>query len=308
MFDLYLRTEWWFAATQLALAMFGMGVTLRLDDFLSVFRQPAAFLHGLVVQVLGIPLLAFALSAALAPPPGVAFGLVLVAAVPGGAMSNVLAYFARANVPLSIALTAVVTLGCLVTTPLALRLLAGDLVPPDFAMPVAAIALDIVVCLLLPLALGMAVGTRLRHHLREVLARRCIQASLAVVVLIAIGSAGAGRLSGDAVDPYALLVILLFALAAQQAGTLPGWAMGLSRADVGAIGVETTIRNTNLALLVKASLFPAVPGVPDPLGDGVLVTALLYGAVAAPLSVPLVLAHRWLARREARHNHDSSQA
>jgi BASS family bile acid:Na+ symporter len=295
-FDFYLRHEWWFAAVQLALAMFGMGATLRLDDFIAVFRQPKAFIAGFVIQVIGIPLLALAFNAAAAPPAGVAFGLILVAAMPGGAMSNVVTYFARSNVPLSIALTAVVTLTCMVTTPAVLRLLAGDLVRDDFAMPIGAIAFDIAVCLLVPLALGMMAGAPLRHHTRELVARWCIRGSLAVVLCIAIGSAGAGRLGGDALAGGNLLLIVLFAITVQQAGTLPAWALGLSRPDVGSIAIETSIRNTNLALLLKASLFPVAPGVADPMADGVLVTALLFGAFAAPLTIPLVLVHRWLAR------------
>jgi bile acid:Na+ symporter, BASS family len=296
MFELYIRHEWWFAAAQLSLAMFGMGATLRLDDFLAVFRQPRAFVIGFVIQVVGIPLTALAINLALAPPPGVAFGLILVAAMPGGAMSNVITYFARSNVPLSIALTAAVTLSCMVTTPIVLRLLAADFVPADFAMPIGAIALDIAVCLLVPLALGMIAGAPLRHHARELIARWCIRASLTVVVCIAIGSAGAGRLGGDALAAGPLLTILAFAFAAQQVGTLPAWALGLPRPDVGSIAIETSIRNTNLALLLKASLFPAAAGIADPMADGVLVTALLFGALAAPLTIPLVFVHRWLAK------------
>lgn len=307
MFDFYLRHEWWFAAVQLALAMFGMGATLRLDDFVGVFRQPRAFIAGFVIQVVGIPLLALAFTALLAPPPGVAFGLILVAAMPGGAMSNVVTYFARSNVPLSIALTAVVTLTCMVSTPAVLRLLGGELVRDDFAMPIGAIAFDIAFCLLLPLALGMMAGAPLRHHTRELVARWCIHASLTVVLCIAIGSAGAGRLGGDALAGSTLLTIMLFAIAVQQAGTLPAWGLGLARPDVGAIAVETAIRNTNLALLLKASLFPVTPGVADPMADGVLVTALLYGAFAAPLTIPLVLVHRWLARKRSATSHEEKR-
>jgi len=297
MFDLYLRHEWWFAAVQLALAMFGMGATLRLDDFVDVFRAPRSFLIGFVAQVAGIPLLAVGLNAWLDPAPGVAFGLILVAAMPGGAMSNVVTHFARGKVALSIALTAVVTLACMVTTPLALRLLAAEFVRADFAMPMGAIALDIAICLLVPLALGMAVGARLGSRARSALARWCIRGSMAVVVCIAIGSAGAGRLNLDAHSAGALLAIASFAVVVQLAGTLPGWLCGLSRADVAAISIETSIRNTNLALLLKASLFPVALGVADPMADGVLFTTLLYGGLAGPLTIPLVLVHRWLARK-----------
>jgi BASS family bile acid:Na+ symporter len=52
------------------------------------------------------------------------------------------------------------------------------------------------------------------------------------------------------------------------------------------------VRNTNLALMLKAALFPAVPGAPDPFGDGVLYIALMYGGLALPLIAPLVLLHR----------------
>jgi len=299
MFDLYVRGEWWFAAAQLSLAMFGMGATLRADDFIAVFRQPRAFAVGFVVQIVVIPLIALALDAALDPPPGIAFGIILVAAAPGGAMSNVFTYFAKSNVPLSIALTAVVTLTCMATTPLVLRLLAGDLVPPEFVMPVGAIAFDIAVCLLIPLALGMAAGAPLPTATRALIARWCIRGSLAVVVLIAVGSAGAGRLDVGAHGGGAILLVLLFAFLAQQAGTLAGVLLGLPRADIGAISIEAAIRNTNLALLLKASLFPAVAGVADPMADGVLFTALLFGGLSAPLIIPLILVHRRLARREA---------
>ena len=307
MFDAYVRHEWWFAATQLALAMLGMGATLRVADFVGVFRQPRAFLVGALVQVLGVPLLALAINATLAPPPGIAFGLVLVTAMPGGAMSNVATYFARGNVALSIALTGVITLTCMATTPLVLRLLAGDLVRSDFAMPVDAIAVDIAVCLLAPLVLGMAVGAALGTTVRRsAFARWCVRFSLTVVVAIAVGSAGAGRLDAGAHSATPMIAIVLLVVLSQLAGTLPGWLVGLPRADLAAIAIETTIRNTNLALLLKASLFPVVPGVADPLADGVLFTALLYGGAAAPLSIPLVLAHRRLARRQ-RHAPDDTR-
>ena len=300
MFELYVRHEWWFAALQLALAMLGMGATLGVDDFVGVFRQPRAFLIGALVQVLGTPLLALALNAALGLPAGIAFGLLLVAAMPGGAMSNVATYFAKGSVALSIALTAAITLGCLVTTPLVLRLFAADLVRADFVMPLGAIALDIAVCLLLPLLFGMAAGALLGSAARRgAMARWCIRLSIGVVILIAIGSAGAGRLEVGAHSLVPLAGITLLAVLCQVAGTLPGWLLGLHRAELAAIAIETSIRNTNLALLLKVSLFPVVPGVADPLADGVLFTALLYAGVAAPLSIPLVLVHRRVARKRA---------
>jgi BASS family bile acid:Na+ symporter len=68
------------------------------------------------------------------------------------------------------------------------------------------------------------------------------------------------------------------------------------------------VRNTNLALLLKATLFPAVVGVPDPIGDAVLFVALMYAGVAGPLTIPLIVLHRWRARREAPGAQASRQA
>ena len=297
MFEWYVSHEWWFAAIQLALAMLGMGATLSADDFVGVFRQPRAFVIGAVVQIVGTPLMALLLTVTLPLSPGIAFGLLLVAAMPGGAMSNVATYFARGNVALSIALTAVITLACIATTPLVLRLFAADFVPAAFAMPVAAIAFDIAVCLLLPLLFGMIAGAFLGTKARRgVMARWCIRLSVAVIVCIAIGAAGAGLLEIGAHSAIPLVAITCLALLCQLAGTAPGWLLGLPRSDLAAIAIENSIRNTNLALLLKASLFPVVVGVADPLADGVLFVALLYGGVAAPLSVPLVMVHRRLAR------------
>ncbi|MBX3024015.1 bile acid:sodium symporter [bacterium] len=296
MFELYVRHEWWFAAAQLALAMLGMGATLSAGDFLGVFRQPRAFAIGAAVQIAGTPLLALALTSMLPLPPGIAFGLLVVGVMPGGAMSNVATYFARGNVALSIALTAAITLACIATTPLALRLLAGELIPAGFSMPVAAIALDIAICLLIPLLLGMLVGQRLGSAARRgAMARWCIRLSFAVVACIAIGSAGAGRLDVGAHSALPLAAIAALAVLCQLAGTAPGWLLGLSRGDLAALAIENSIRNTNLALLLKVSLFPITPGVANPLADGVLFAALLYGGLAAPLAIPLILVHRRLA-------------
>ena len=84
--------------------------------------------------------------------PGIAVGLILVAAMPGGALSKFFAYFGRGNMALSISLTGVTTLLTLVTVPLMLQLLATRYISADdFTMPVADIMFDVAMCLLLPL-------------------------------------------------------------------------------------------------------------------------------------------------------------
>jgi len=291
MFDFYLRHEFVFAALQLAFAMLGMGAKLSVRDFLAVFREPRSFVLGMAIQWFAVPAIAVLVGRALDLSTGVATGLVLVAVVPGGTISNVVTYFARGNIALSIALTAVTTVACLVTTPLLLQLLAASSLPPSFAMPTGQIAFDIAVCLLAPLALGMVINAKL-PALRETISTRSIQVSVFIIALMIVGASGAGRV--DPMQQGASAILGLFALAAsvQVVALVITRAAGLSSADAVTVAIEVTVRNSNLALMLKAALFPAVPGVADPFGDGVLYIALMYGGLALPLIAPLCALHR----------------
>lgn len=293
MFDLYLSYEYYFAAAQLALAMLGMGATLRPADFADVFREGRSLLLGFAIQLVLVPVIAYLVALTLPVEPGIAVGLALVAAVPGGTMSNVITYLAWGNTALSISLTSAATLGCLVTTPIVLRALAASHLPVDFEMPAAQVAFDIGVCLLVPLAAGMVVGARL-PQIRKRFSNTCIVGSLIVILLMIIGSTGAGRIDPMAYGWVGPVAILGFAFLAQ------GAAIGLSRLarlsgpDRLAIGIEVTIRNTNLALLIKASLFPVTAGVADPVADGAFFVALLYGGFALPVAIPACVSNRRL--------------
>jgi bile acid:Na+ symporter, BASS family len=290
--ELFFRYEYSLAAAQLAFAMVGMGATLTVGDFGKVLRVPRGVTVGLAVQLLLIPGLAVAVSHLFALEAGLAVGLLLVAAVPGGSMSNVFTYFARGNLALSIVLTAVTTLACLVTTPIVLRLLMGRHLPAEVDMPEGQISFEIGFFLLGPLALGMLLGARLPAQ-RAIIARWGIRASVLCILLIAAGSIAADRVDAAGRGAGALLAMLAFAFAALQAGLWSSWLAGLPRPDRIAIGIETTIRNTNLGLLIKASLFPAVPGVDDPIANAVLFVVLLYGVFAFLVTLPALA---WLRR------------
>lgn len=288
--DLYLRYEYQVAALQLAFAMLGIGATLRPHELLDVVRFPKGMATGLTLQLVGMPLLAVALVHLLPLTPGVALGLALLAAVPGGTLSNLVTYYGRANVPLSVALTALTTVGCLVTTPLLVQLLIGAS-SAALAMPARQIASEIAYCLLGPLAVGMAVGARLDAS-RQRFASACVRLSFLMIFVMFIGSVSAGRVEVLSQGPAALVGLGAFAFGAQSIGLLGATAVGLPRADAVAIAMETTIRNTNLGLLLKASVFPARPGVPDPVADGVLFAVLLYGGFALLAGLPLARLHR----------------
>jgi BASS family bile acid:Na+ symporter len=296
-FSAYLTYEYYFAAAQLILAMLGMGATLRMADFADIVREPRAFAVGIFSQLVLVPLVAYLIALFFPLPPGIAFGLALVAAVPGGTMSNVVTYLALGNTALSIALTAFSTLGCLVTTPLVLGVLTAGSFAGGLEMPAGDIAFEIVFCLLLPLAAGMFAGTAL-PSLREAFTRWCIRGALLVILAMVAGAAGAGRIDPAAYGWQGPAAIVGFSIVIQQTSMLLSRGFRLPRRDHVAIGVEVTVRNTNLALLIKASLLPVAAGVADPIADGALFVALLYGGMAIFVVLPPCIVHRRLEAKE----------
>ena len=121
-FNNYAAYEYPLASAQLILAMLGMGALLTPKDFMVEVTNPRGLVVGLCFQWVLAPLIAVGLGGLLPIPAGIAVGLIFVAAVPGGTMSNILTLFGRGNIALSIALTAITTVAALVMTPLLLKL------------------------------------------------------------------------------------------------------------------------------------------------------------------------------------------
>jgi len=242
MFSFYLAHEYWFAAAQLSLAMLGMGATLTLNDFKAIIKTPRAFTVGMGLQLMLVPLVALLFISISGAAVGVLIGLALLAAIPGGTVSNIFTYMGKGNIVLSIAITAITTIGCLVTTPIVLNLFS----------------------------------------------KFGIYGSIFIIALIVIGSAGAGRLDLGAFGTSNILIIVAFSLALLCLSVIVPKLARLPAKDGTAIQIEVTVRNTNLGLLLNASLFP--PGYA--LGGTVLMTLLLYGAVMLLLGGGLIAYNR----------------
>lgn len=292
MAEFYVQHEYWFAAIQLILAMMGMGATLTGKDFRDVVREPLAVTLGSVIQLIAVPLTAFLFLRLLGVHDGVAVGIALIAAIPGGTVSNIFTFFARGNSALSISITALTTLACLVSTPLILSLLISEYLPPDFTMPRAQIVREIALTLLLPLALGM-LYLYLYPRSAPVLSKWCIRGSLFGILLIVLGSAAAGRLDAGAFGPTNMLLVTLFAIIISAMGYLVPRLIKLSRPDATAIEFEVIVRNINLGVLIKASIFPAAAIETARLGDMVLFSLLLYGVLQMLMGAFLIWFERY---------------
>ena len=269
---------------QLFLAMLGMGATLTVGDFLKVFAQPRGLAVGLGMQWLVVPALAAGFVGAFSLSPGWAVGLVLVAAVPGGATSNLFTFLGRGNVPLSIAVTTVSTLACIGVIPLVLRLLAAPYLPADFSFPTARILRDIALYLLAPLALGMVIR-RFWAGGSEAVSKWAIRGSVLCIVLIAGSSLGSGRIRLEEYGWGPPLTVVLFL--ATLAVVVPALVrmVGRPRPDATAIGIEAVVRNVGIGLLLLRFFFPD-----DASANGqILFTCLFYSGASGAFAVPLLL-------------------
>ncbi len=289
--DFYIEYEYWFAAVQLSLAMFGMGATLTLNDFRDVAREPKAVLLGTLIQIALVPLIAYVFITTFGLAGGIAVGIALIAAIPGGTTSNIFTFMAKGNSPLSISITGITTLACLITTPLILSLLITEFLPSGFTMPAAKIVTEIALTLLLPLALGMLLLKWVPKH-AALISKWSIRASLFAILMIVVGSSSAGRLDIDAFGGQNVLLVIAFLTILAVCGWAAPRLMGLSKADSTAIEMEVIVRNANLGVLIKASMFPAVVGASNQLGDTVLFTVLLYGGLQLLVAALLIFVYR----------------
>lgn len=271
--------EYYLSVTLLVTSVLGMGATLTAREFGDVCRAPQGILSVLVAQIVMTPLLAIALANLLRLPSGVAFGLLLIAAMPGGLFSNLLTHLGRGNVALSITATAVSTLLCLISTSAVLQIYGATHLPADFAMPVGQILVDIACYLLAPLLIGMTIR-RFWPVQAPVVSRGFIHLSTILLGLFIVGAIGSGRIEIASYGWRTPLSLLLFGALSMWSGVGAATLFRLARNDRFTVAIEVLVRNGGLALMLKAALLPSVAGVADPIGDGVLYVILFYVGVS----------------------------
>lgn len=292
----YAHYEFFLTSTQLVLVMLGMGATLSLRDFRTVATQPRSLIVGLLCQFVMTPLVAYFCAKLFRVPEPIAVGMMLVAVMPGGSYSNLITYLGRGNVALSVALTALATLCALITVPLSLLWIAGKVTHENMVTFAGHIIGSITLFSLLPLGIGMIVGRQMSEASRNLFAKRCVQAGVVILFVIVFGSLGSGRIHPAEYGWGPPLVVILFCVMTQQLAMVPFRIWSWPSPDRFAVGVEVTVRNINLALMLKATIFPAEKG-SDPIGDGALFVILFYGAASLIAAIPPIFIHRRALRK-----------
>jgi len=254
----------------IGLVMFGVALDLKVADFKAVLTMPKPVLIGLTGQFILLPAFTFLLVLVIKPAPSIALGMMLVAACPGGNISNFLTHYARGNTALSITMTAISTAVAIVMTPLNLSLWGG--LHPGASAILKEVALDPLEMLLavflllgLPMAAGMWTGYRYPRFVER--AHKPVKIfSLAVFGLFVIGALAANwRYFLDYVG-FVVLAVFLHNGLALLTGYYAAKFAGLPERDRRAVSIEVGIQNSALGLILIFNFF-------DGLGGMAIVTA-----------------------------------
>jgi BASS family bile acid:Na+ symporter len=259
----------------LGIIMLGMGVTLELDDFRRVLRHRLLVLLGAALQFTVMPALGWAIGYLLDLPTPFAVGLILVASCPGGTASNVISFLARADVPLSVTMTAVSTLAAVIMTPSLTALLASSRVD----VPAAGLLVSTVQVVIVPVVLGVALNRYVPAITRRILPVAPLVAVIMITLIVA-SIIGAGRDEIVSAAPR-----LLLAVAALHAG---GFAIGYGvsllltgqRLQARTIAIEVGMQNSGLGVVLARQNF-ASPLVAIPSAISSVFHSLIGSALAA---------------------------
>lgn len=244
--------------------MFGVALDLRAEDFKRVIRSPKPFLIGMLGQFLILPAFTLMLVYILNPLPSIGLGMILLAACPGGNLSNFLTHLARGNTPLSISMSAFSTAMAIVMTPLNLAFW-GSLHPgtrgllKQIAIGPVDMLITIFLLLGLPLVLGLFVSRTFPSLTAKIVKPMRIFSIVFFIVFIVAALAGNFKYFLKFVGAVMFYVFLQNGLALFT-GYSAARLVGLPEEDRRAIAIEVGIQNSGLGLILVFNFFEGLGG------------------------------------------------
>lgn len=254
----------------LAFIMFGIALDIKISDFKQVFLFPKPLIIGLFSQWIALPAITFLMVAAgyKLIPPSVAMGMILVAACPGGNMSNYISSLAKANIALSVSLTAFSTGAAVIMTPLNFRLWGGLYTnflsrrSVDLLQPLQIDFLQILFTLCILLALPLVLGMLFSHFLPKIKAKILKPVkTLSLFAFLTILALAMWNNLDNFLHNFGWIFLIVLVHNALAIGT--GFSLAtifkLNVPDRRTLSIETGIQNSGLglALLFNPKIFPA---------------------------------------------------
>ena len=241
----------------LGVVMFGMGMTLRVEDFKEIFRRPRDVLIGLLAQFSIMPLLAYVLAKIFQLPAELAAGVILVGTCPGGTASNVMTYLAKGDVALSVSISMASTILAPLVTPLLTWLLAGAWINVSFVD----MMLSIVQVVIAPILLGIIVNQLFADFVKR--AVKILPVISIVAILLILG--GVVSVNADKILQTGLtimLVVVLHNLLGYGLGFCAAKIFGMNTAKTKAVTIEVGMQNSGLAVSLAMIHFSATAAIP----------------------------------------------
>jgi bile acid:Na+ symporter, BASS family len=250
----------------LAFIMFGVALEIKIKQFKNIIIQPKSAIVGVFSQFVALPALTFILVLIIKPTPSVALGMILVAACPGGNISNFISSLAKANIELSVSLTAFATLMAIFLTPLNFafwgNLYSGT---ADMVVPIKIDAWEMMktvfILLGIPIVLGIWFSDRFPKITRKIVKPLKLFSLLAFLGFIAAAFASNFKFFLDYIH-FILLIVFIHNLLALATGFSLATLFGLPRPDRRTLTIETGIQNSGLGLVLifNPNLFDGLGG------------------------------------------------
>ena len=258
--------------------MVGMGMTLTFKDFALVFTKPRGIIIGEIMQFGLMPFLAFCMGHLLGfhdQYPYIFVGMILITAIPGGVTSNIMTYYAKGDLALSISLTSFSTVFSIILTPLLLALYCADM--PEVVIPVKLVVQTILVLVIIPLIIGMSVRSKWSGFARKATPFFSALGIIALLILIIAGILSNLHVFSETSRYGIRFYLTVFSLT--FTGMLAGIGLpklfGVNNYQTRAISLETGLRNAALAMTIALLI-------QDAMGDfysSMFVTSGVFGLV-----------------------------
>lgn len=239
--------------------MFGIALGISAADFKQITRSPRSVGAGVVSQFILLPLFTFLLIWLIEPHPALALGMILVAACPGGNVSNFISSISGANIALSVSLTGIATLLCPILTPFNFHFWAGILPETaellrSFDIPFLQMLQTVLLVLVLPLVLGMYCKARLPALSAKI--EKPVRWLSFLLLMAFIGIALVNNFSAFKSHLYLVfLLVLAHNAMAFALGYYTGRLTRIPEADCRSLSIETGIQNSGLGLIIIFTFF-----------------------------------------------------
>ncbi|HKK63676.1 MAG TPA: bile acid:sodium symporter family protein [Bacteroidales bacterium] len=242
----------------LAVIMFGVALEIRIDNFKKLFMRPKSALLGIFSQFLLLPALTFLLVVLMNPPPSVAMGMILISACPGGNISNFISALAKANIELSVSLTAFATLFASFLTPINFAFWGGQYVKfyergGSLNIPIEIDFLEMAKIVFILLGIPLVAGMLVAHYFPKTSTKYRKEVKIASIFLYMTFIVGALYANLEYIPGYILPIgIMVLVLNSQTllTGYLVGTTARVSIPDRRTLSIETGIQNSGLALVL----------------------------------------------------------